>query len=92
MCDCCKAIGHTRDGYPEWFKQLRNKKGNSSKAHINLAKSPLKDNQVTDKKGNGTKLSPALSELVQREVNKILKGEQSRVEQVNFYGHPILCR
>lgn len=94
VCDHCKAIGHTRDsrfkihGYPEWFKQLRKEKGNTSNAHLNLANSPFEEGDMADKKGNGTRLSPTLSpgllELVQQEVNKIMKGEQSGAEQVNF--------
>lgn len=39
---------------------------------------------MTDKKGNSARLSLGLSELVQQEVNKILKGEQSVTGQVNF--------
>lgn len=42
----------------------------------------MEEDHMMEKKGNGTKLSPALTDLVQREVNKILKGEQ--YEQVNF--------
>lgn len=39
---------------------------------------------MVEKKGNRTQLSPVLSDLMQWEVNKILKNEHSGVEQVNF--------
>lgn len=67
-CDHCKKI----HGYPEWFKQLRKEKGSTSKVQVHLANNPLEEGHMIDKKGNGTILSPVISELVQQEVNKIL--------------------
>lgn len=47
-----------------------------------MANNPLEEEQLQEKKGGGTKLSPNLSDLVQREVKRILKREQSK--RVNF--------
>lgn len=47
-----------------------------------MANNPLEEERMLEKKGGGTKLSPALSDLVQCAVSRILKGEQS--ERINF--------
>lgn len=71
QCDHCKGIGHTRDncfkihGYPEWYKQLKKEKGSASKVQVNMANNPLKEEQMLEKKGGGTKLSPVLSDGLQ---------------------------
>lgn len=63
-------------GYPDWFKQLKKEKGNTSKAQVNLVNSLFEEGMMVEKKGNGTQLSHVLSDLVQREVSKLLKDEQ----------------
>lgn len=47
-----------------------------------MANNSLEKEQVLEKKGGVTKLCPALFDLVQREVNKILK--EKKTERVNF--------
>lgn len=87
-CDYCKRVGHTRDscfknhGYPKWYKQLIKEKGSSSKVQVNMENDPLEEEHALEKKGGGTKISHALPNLMQREVSRILKGEQA--ERINF--------
>lgn len=66
------------------FKRLRMEKGSSSRAQVNMINNPFDEDVVNEKRDNSDKLSPALSNLVQQEVNKILKGKQPALEQVNF--------
>lgn len=90
VCNYYKGIRHIKEncfklhGYPNWFKQLKKEKGNNPKAQVNLANNPLEEGHMIEKEGSNTCLSPELLDLVQQEVNKLLRKEQSGVEQVNF--------
>lgn len=89
-CDHCDGNSHIRDtcfklhDYPEWFKQLRKENNSSSRTQANMVSNPLDENIFAARRESSTKLSPVLYDLVQQEVNKILKGKQTTTKEVNF--------
>lgn len=92
-CDYCKATGHVRDtcfklqNYPDWYKQLKKDKATlGGKGYANLVNNASEEGNESRKDSTTAKWGPAMTELIQQEVNQILKGKQqaSEAEQVNF--------
>ncbi|KAF7835734.1 uncharacterized protein G2W53_010593 [Senna tora] len=93
FCDHCNMNGHTRDtcfkihGYPEWFKELREKRG-GKKQVTKMAKdtgaTEIPTGQETDSAVKGD-LANVVSYLLKeaRRLGKT-KGPASKDEQVNF--------
>lgn len=92
VCEHCKATGHEKDtcfklhGYPDWYKQLKkNKAAASGKGYAHMAVYPFEEEDVERRKDTKHSWSPAMAELVQQEIAKMLKGMQiTGGEQVNF--------
>ncbi|KAF7807808.1 uncharacterized protein G2W53_039969 [Senna tora] len=93
FCSHCNMNGHTREscfklhGYPEWFKELKEKRVGKKPLAVtikdsNLAESPVK--QETDPSSKGD-LASAVSYLL-KEVQRLgkSKGVAGKEEQVNF--------
>ncbi|KAF7814212.1 uncharacterized protein G2W53_028181 [Senna tora] len=93
FCDHCKVNGHTREtcfkihGYPEWFKELREKRAGKKPVAAVAQDSSTKDTPITQESDLSSKgeLANAISYLL-KEVQRLGKGKasSSKDEQVNF--------
>ncbi|KAF7842363.1 uncharacterized protein G2W53_004661 [Senna tora] len=92
-CDHCKVNGHTREtcfkihGYPEWFKEMREKRGTGQKKQTaNLVNETSGDTPIVHG-DNEQNLKGDLTNMVaylMKEVQKLNKGKTRKDEQVNF--------
>ncbi|KAF7825279.1 uncharacterized protein G2W53_016443 [Senna tora] len=82
-CDHCKVNGHTKDtcfkihGYPDWFKELREKRANAGKKPMaNMANDAIAETPIGQDSDQGSKndLENVVSYLL-KEVQRLGKGK-----------------
>lgn len=64
------------NGYPNWYKELRHKKGPSGyKARVNMVDTPIDDEEMVGglKKQEESVIKIFIREIIQEELSKILK-------------------
>lgn len=92
VCEHCKATGHLKDtcfkihGYSDCYKHLKkDKSAASGKNYVNMATNPFEEGDVEGRKDMAINWSPTMTEMIQQEIMKLLRGKQNtRGEQVNF--------
>ncbi|KAF7807042.1 uncharacterized protein G2W53_039203 [Senna tora] len=91
-CDHCKVNGHTKEtcfklhGYPDWWKELKEKKAGKKNVAANVKDSGNTDKSQDQENDSNTKdLASDVSYLL-KEVQKLGKGKvaTTKEEQVNF--------